>query len=301
MEFPSTPSSARVWQNMPVLQSSPLSTVPLSSALQPPSEADIPSEEQPDSDMSLVDEEESIDKDMRGINGGRHQMLDEQEALKQWEHLLPSERRSMRQIESILRRRRWTIGQFLSAWTRHGHGEQRLALLQDGLRHPVLRQILPGALGCQELANAVAQRIRREWSDLVGQGIFCRELPSVDIEQLDPMAAHNVLLAHAPQWVALLLLLLCPRRCDKLDQQGPAVSASLAGRMILITTICLGVFARGATVGFRLLLAYYLQGAGLTRRGNEVLAGFGAVPTYKYVNRGIIKMAERGKVSSYFC
>ena len=69
-------------------------------------------------------------------------------------------------------------------------------------------------------------------------------------------------------------------------------------RMVIITAILLGAFARGKTAGFRNVLGCYLHSAGLTQRGNDVLAGFGLVPTYKYISLAMKKMAKRGKVST---
>jgi len=50
-----------------------------------------------------------------------------------------------------------------------------------------------------------------------------------------------------------------------------------AGRIIFM-----GVFARQATAGFRLLLLLgcYLHHSGLSRRGNEVVEGFGLSLTF---------------------
>jgi len=114
------------------------------------------------------------------------------------------------------------------------------------------------------------------------------------VEELDYRAAFELLSQCAPLWIGLLVLLLRPRR------PGVAGAADtgdgIIQRVVVLTIVCLGVFARHATGGVRLLLGCYLHQSGLARRGMEVLAGFGLVPTYKYVTREVNCMAERGKV-----
>lgn len=313
MQQPSTPQRAYpLSQSMPVQPSSPLSTAPptpstiqtipsvRSALIRQPIGSSTPTALAADggdlTDEEAWEDDDAVGDDTDGEDAER--LLPGEPLPATFDHLTPSERVCMRRIEFMLRRRRWTIGRFLSAWTRHGHSERRLAQLRDGLRSPAVRPILPSALSNMELAEGVAQRVRSEWAAVVGRGVFCKELPAITIEKLEPKASYNLLEALAPLWVGLLSLLLCPRRHAK-DQQDSSVSVALARRVVLLTAICLGVFAREATAGFRLLLACYLNGAGLTRRGNEVLAGFGLVPTYKYVVRGITEMAERGKVSHH--
>ena len=68
-------------------------------------------------------------------------------------------------------------------------------------------------------------------------------------------------------------------------------------RAVMITSICLSVFARESSAGFRTKLGCYLHESGLAKRAIDVLSGFGITPTYKYVNQSINQMAERAKVS----
>lgn len=122
-------------------------------------------------------------------------------------------------------------------------------------------------------------------------------MPSPSVEQLNLEAALALLQERSPVWTMILASLLRAQR-DRRDESEATNSMQEMnkGRAVFIIVIFLGAFACQATAGFRLLLGCYLHQSGLSRRGNEVLAGFGATPTYKYIARGISDMAARGKV-----
>ena len=291
MVHPSTPTTVHASRTLAVQPSSPLSTLPPSSAIQPPSSDDpFHSCEWVSSDSTSIDDDDSDYEDIDDLEFSRNQLPDELVGSKYLRH---SERVCMRRIEAFLRKRRMSIGQFLSAWVRHGKSQRRIARLRAAMRLPLFRQIIN--FDGPELAQVIVPRVRKEWSAVLGKGIFCKELPSVEVEQLDPASALDILLANAPTWVTLLQSLLRPRRI-RVEQEDIGATMSVARRILIMTAICFSTFARNAAGGFRLLLGCYLHEAGLTRRGNEVLAGFGLVPTFKYVNNGIARMAERGKV-----
>lgn len=85
-----------------------------------------------------------------------------------WQHLSPVERRVMKRIEHILRESRWKIGDFLSAWTRHGQHRSRLYRLQEATyQHPVLQPIFNREPSDSRLVDILSTRIRREWQEVV--------------------------------------------------------------------------------------------------------------------------------------
>jgi hypothetical protein len=73
--------------------------------------------------------------------------------------------------------------------------------------------------------------------------------------------------------VRTIILSLLPARRDRRDES----EATTAMREIqeAVRIIFLRVCARQATADFRLLVGCYLHQSGLSRRGNDVLEGFG--------------------------
>lgn len=294
-------------------RSSPLTPPPPSSALEPPSSTftirarPVDDGEVGEGNGAYLGREGSVDSVLGwGSSEDRNEPAadaagDDGAALPRpgrtrggWEFLTPAESRCIERIEKILRLQRWSIGQFLSAWIRHGRNERRVGQLRDALKSPVFQPALPGALSDDALLEVVSGRVRREWRSVVGCGMFRKELPNVTVEELDYGAVIEFLKRCAPLWVGLLVLLLRPQR--PIVGGAAGVSDAIVQRIVIITIVCFGVFARETTAGVRLLLGCFLQNAGLARRGMEVLAGFGLVPTYKYVVREVTAMAERAKV-----
>lgn len=208
-----------------------------------------------------------------------------------WQYITAAEAEVMMGIERRLREKRWSIGKFLIAWTRNGRLRSRVRQLHKALRDPMLQPTKDDS----GPVKTIATRIRKEWAGIAGHSPFCKELPNVAVEELDPRSALDILFDQAPLWSALLQSLLRPQRVRG-EKGGNGVSIEIAQRMVFITIVFLGVFARRSTAGFRLALGCYLHDAGLSQRGNMVLAGFGVVPTYKYIVGAIEEMAERGKV-----
>jgi hypothetical protein len=221
------------------------------------------------------------------------------------EHLTPSAQEYMRRIEAILHEARWDIGRFLMAYTRKGRQEVRVRSLQRALRKTRrLRQLVLEGLEGQALMKEAAERVRREWRDVIGTQYFGKEEPVTSIDELDPEAAFVVLKKRAPLWAELLQFLLQPRRNRSKHNKSkqPADEEFVAGdavmqRSICITIVSLSMFARNSSSGFRTKLGCYLCQSGLAKRAIDVLSSFGLTPTYKYINRSINRMVERAEVS----